>query len=189
LSHGHIEEGFCLFVILTLYIILFGFLEKTLEITDITFEEFHVLGCPILSLSMFLSQNLEFILYSNQILSKLTPNIGDQLMRKTFITTLALLTSISTFAASTNYDQLKMNDDGTSTIIGPKFKVATGSQSNLSARSNMNGVCKLYGYDFMIGNSAVKTGDDRSKTTVIGSNGRFSSTYSYNNSTSNNYIS
>lgn len=109
-------------------------------------------------------------------------------MRKTLITTLALITSLSTFAASNNYDSKKTNDDGTATIVGPKFKVATGANSRLSSRSNNDGVCRLYGYDFMVGSTSISIGDDRNKTTIIKQNGKFGGTYSYNNSTNNSYI-
>lgn len=106
-------------------------------------------------------------------------------MKKTaLIGLLALSTTLGAFASSTNYRDIKTNDDGTTTIVGPRFKTATGSNSNLSGESNSDGVCRLYGFDFMVGDSKITTGDDRDKTSVINLEGKYSGYRSY---TSNSY--
>ncbi len=108
--------------------------------------------------------------------------------KQAFVGFLVLATSFTAFGASRNYDSLKLNDDGTSTIIGPKFKVATGSNARLSGTSNTNGVCKLYGFDFMVGDSVIATGDSNSKTAVINDRGRYSTYRSYSSRYNNHYI-
>ncbi len=115
-------------------------------------------------------------------------NIGEKMKTKSLIGVLSLGVCLSAFASSDNYRDLKVNDDGTSTIIGPAFTIATGGNARISSKSNRNGVCKLYGFDLMIGEGSITVGDDRERTAVIDGNGRYSAYTSYNNSYNNSYI-
>lgn len=53
---------------------------------------------------------------------------------------------------SDNYRGLYFNDDGTVTLLKPRFKI-NGSNSYFSTESNMNGLCKLYGFGNYVHNS------------------------------------
>lgn len=53
---------------------------------------------------------------------------------------------------SENYDEIKENYDGSTTIIGPKFHMH-GRNTRVSHKSDLNGVCKLYGYSSYVPNS------------------------------------
>lgn len=100
---------------------------------------------------------------------------------------LLALSSLSAFAQSTNYQQNSLNDDGTNTIVGPRFNRANGT-SQISSRSDLNGLCRLYGYDFSYGNLVVTSGDLRAETAVIDSNGKLKEWRPYGNNYSNSAI-
>lgn len=106
--------------------------------------------------------------------------------KNVFILTLAL-TSLSAFAQSTNYSQNILNDDGTSTIVGPKFSSSAQAALPISASSDKNGVCRLYGYDFALGELALTEGDVQ-QSVVINGTGRFDRYINYSSSSYNKYI-
>jgi hypothetical protein len=95
-------------------------------------------------------------------------------MKKTFVLlTVTFFLASTTFANvdmdredanfySTNAKAITQNDDGSFTIILPKFKNPTGEGDiQISTASDMNGVCKLYGFE-----SSVLTTDSLLVTTV-----------------------
>jgi len=99
---------------------------------------------------------------------------------------LALL-SFNAFSQSTNYASKVLNDDGTSTIVTPKFNNANGS-SFISSSSDANGLCRLYGFDFAYGNLMITSGDVSDKTAIINSDGKLSSWRSYSSSYNNSFV-
>jgi hypothetical protein len=105
---------------------------------------------------------------------------------KVFILALAL-TSLTAFAQSNNYAQSLLNDDGTTTIVGPRFSSSTETALPLSASSDSNGVCRLYGFDFALGELSQTEGDV-AKTVVINGTGRFDRYISYSSTAYNKTI-
>lgn len=94
-------------------------------------------------------------------------------MKTTAIILLALISSAS-FAASTNFDSIYINDDGSVSIIGPHFKDPTGDGNrDINPDSDLNGVCKLFGYGAVIP-SSMQYYDSHRETVLINSDGRFS---------------
>jgi hypothetical protein len=55
---------------------------------------------------------------------------------------------------SENLEGRFSNDDGSTTIKNPKFKM-TGSNLFISSKSDLNGVCKLYGLTAFVANSKI----------------------------------
>jgi hypothetical protein len=106
--------------------------------------------------------------------------------KKVFMLALAL-TSLTAFAQSTNYAQSLINDDGTTTIVGPRFSSSTQAALPISASSDKNGVCRLYGFDFALGELAQTEGDVQ-QTVVINGTGRFDRYNNYSSSSYNKYI-
>ncbi|MBS1962450.1 MAG: hypothetical protein JST04_09555 [Bdellovibrionales bacterium] len=78
-----------------------------------------------------------------------------------------------------------VNDDGTVTLVGPAFGAADGTVRWMSTSSNLNGVCKSFGFQSAIPASLTWDGDfDR--TIILGGDAKFSAYrsrgYNYNNS-------
>jgi len=71
-----------------------------------------------------------------------------------------------------------LNDDGTSTLMGPSFGSPDGSVLWISLFSDLNGVCKLYGFGSAIPASIQASGDFE-RTVMVGGDGRFSSFRGY----------
>jgi hypothetical protein len=106
-----------------------------------------------------------------------------------FMTAIALLMSISAVqAASNSHKGIEPNDDGTSTIIEPFFSAADGSARWISGTSDMDGVCRLYGFSSSVAGSSVLEGD-YDRTVVINSTGKFGGFYLFNRQNYNNRIS
>ena len=60
-------------------------------------------------------------------------------------------------AASKNFQTTRINDDGTTTIFAPKFTNPTGHGDEfLSAKSQLDGVCQLYGFSRVLTAGAPK---------------------------------
>lgn len=85
---------------------------------------------------------------------------------------LAFSLAQAAFGASTNYEKLLSNDDGSVTIVEPRFNAADGGNLPLSSTSDTNGVCRLYGYAAGVANALTVDGDYE-RTVIIGSEGRF----------------
>lgn len=54
-------------------------------------------------------------------------------MKKNLLLLALALTSLNAFAQSTNYAQSLLNDDGTTTIVGPKFSSSAQAALPISA--------------------------------------------------------
>ncbi len=82
---------------------------------------------------------------SNQITSYLRPEV---------VLRLAVTSRRLQLNGSENYDSIHENDDGSVTIVKPKFK-SLNSDKNLllSLKSDLNGVCKLFGLGDYVDNS------------------------------------
>jgi hypothetical protein len=70
------------------------------------------------------------------------------------------------------YDELERNSGGSVTIINPKFGPVEDAVLPLSSHSDLNGVCRLYGYATYVYNSAIPYGNF-SETALINEDGRF----------------
>ena len=75
---------------------------------------------------------------------------------------------------SDNHNSVFQNDDGSTTILRPKFKI-NGKNLYISQLSDLNGLCKLYGLGDYVSNSR-RTFNERTPSLVvrINSNARFS---------------
>ncbi len=94
----------------------------------------------------------------------------------------------TTAEPSEHYAKKTDNDDGSTTIVEPYFASATGKGLYLSARSDLEGVCALYGFSSYVGNSLVAGGDLGAPTVIIGGTGSFAGYFRYNSSKSNTMI-
>jgi hypothetical protein len=75
---------------------------------------------------------------------------------------------------SDNHTGVFQNDDGSTTIVKPKFKI-NGKNSYISELSDLNGLCKLYGLGDYVSNSRKNFNQGRFGLVVrINSNARFS---------------
>lgn len=91
-----------------------------------------------------------------------------------------LIMSFTALAQSKNYESKLVNDDGTVSIVKPKFSDPTGSGKKLpvSAYSKLDGVCKLYGLGPYVEKSLISydsyySPDKSSKYALISAEGRF----------------
>jgi hypothetical protein len=78
---------------------------------------------------------------------------------------------------SVNYKSIHTNDDQTVSIVEPKFSNPLGDDNSLpiSNDSNLNGLCKLYGFGTYIVNSMKSYyAKDNGRNVIISSEGKFS---------------
>ncbi len=75
---------------------------------------------------------------------------------------------------STNYEAIRKNDDGSVSIIKPKYRAPNGQNLRLMATgSSLDGVCKLYGFVSYVRNSLLSHDDSNSVGVKINASGRF----------------
>lgn len=108
-------------------------------------------------------------------------------MKKNLLLLALAITSMGAFAQSNNYAQSILNDDGTTTIVSPRFSSSAQAALPISANSDKNGVCRLYGFDFALGELAQTEGDVN-QTVVINGEGRFDRYINYSSNSYNRYI-
>lgn len=86
-----------------------------------------------------------------------------------------LLENSNTFTGSENYEAKYTNDDGSISIIKPKFSNPEGNGSlYISAASDLGGLCKLYGLGRYVPNSIRALNKGPVVMVRINSNARFS---------------
>lgn len=97
-------------------------------------------------------------------------------MNKTVVMLVLAILTFNNNAASTNYEAIYTNDDGSVTIINPKFSYP-GTSKGISRNSNLDGVCRLYGFDKSMGPQAMTFNEKGDVNTVhIDINGKLNST-------------
>ena len=79
-------------------------------------------------------------------------------------------TSDGTIFASTQYGSKRMNDDGSYTILSPRFDF-DGHRLISSSRSDLTGVCKLFGYSKYLAVS-VSSVESAGVVAYVGSDGK-----------------
>lgn len=75
-------------------------------------------------------------------------------MKFKFLTVMSLFASVHALGASKNYGSLITATDGSTIIIGPRFQY-NGINYGISENSDLNGVCKLYGFKGAVENSVT----------------------------------
>ncbi len=77
-----------------------------------------------------------------------------------------------TTASTRLHDRTLNNDDGTITLRQPSFGYSDGTDRWISSTSDLNGVCKRFGYGAAVSSGMLSAGN-LERTVVLGSDGRF----------------
>ncbi len=92
---------------------------------------------------------------------------------KLLLTSLLVASTCHAVGASSNYDAIYTNDDGTISIVGPHFRDPSGSANlSISPESSAIGLCTLYGQGSPV-MSSMTTHEAHQNTALVGGNTHF----------------
>lgn len=89
------------------------------------------------------------------------------------IGTITCSTTANTTPVSNNFKAKDVNDDKSTTIKNPKFKM-NGNDLHLAASSDLNGVCRLYGFKSSVNNSKINHDARRGESVNVDGSSKFS---------------